>query len=82
MQNATPVAVHVMGATEGAAWRIQLDGMIKVLAPLFQDAFDAGDTAVTMLYTHLHEAQALASVIEQRDAPTPNAYQGVDLIKH
>lgn len=81
MQSARPVAVHVMGATEGAAWRVQLDSMVKVLSAYAVDAFEAGDTDVLTLYQHLTDAQAIAAQIEQRDQ-APASYKGVDLIKH
>lgn len=82
MQSATPVAVHVMGATEGAAWRVQLDGMLAVLEGFDTDAKDANDTGVRWLLWHIRAARQVAATIEQRDAPAPNAYQGVSLAKN
>jgi hypothetical protein len=69
---------YTMGPAEGAAWRYQLDAMIRVLDDAIQDAAPSPDEAA--LLTALCEARAAAGRIELRGAVEP-AYRGVSLAK-
>jgi hypothetical protein len=64
-----------MGRTEGAAWRVQLDGMVAVLQARSDAMAEAGDAAGLRLYALLTEAQQAARQIE-------TGRSGVSLVKH
>lgn len=74
------MVLHVMDTSEGAAWRFQLDAMLRVLGPMTRDAADAKDGAALRLIAALREAWEAAEEIELR-APADVAYKGVDLVK-
>lgn len=59
---------HVMGSPEGAALRIQLDGMIAALSGFDEAACEADDVPVIHLLASLYEARKAAKEIENRKA--------------
>jgi hypothetical protein len=78
---------NVMNSTEGAALRVQLDGMIAVLERFDQMAGLAGDEPVLRLIACLYGAREAASEIEMRPQPprieaVPLPAQGVRLSKN
>ena len=62
---------HVIQGPEGAAIRVQLDGMISSLRAFDRPAAEAGDDTVTRLLSHLIGAAREASAIERRSLPEP-----------
>jgi hypothetical protein len=60
------MVIHAMGTSEGAAYRIQLEGMVKVISAVLDDADDARDEEVRALHAHLHAALESARKIEER----------------
>lgn len=72
-------AQHVMDATEGAAWRYQLDAMITVLNEVDDAAAEVDDAAVIRLIASLYAAREAAAEIEMRSAATKRG--GIRLVK-
>lgn len=70
---------HVMGPYEGAALRVQLDGMLATLLPFASLAGEAADQPVIALLAGLQSARAAADVIERRSTSTTG--RGVSLAK-
>ncbi len=60
---------NVMNSTEGAALRVQLDGMIAALERFDQMAGLAGDQPVLRMIANLYAAREAASEIEMRPQP-------------
>jgi len=72
---------HVMQSAEGAAMAIQLDAMIKVMAPVAKQAERAQDKAVLRLLSHLYDAHREARGIEGRSFVEAPERKGVRLGK-
>jgi hypothetical protein len=72
------VTQQIMDTCEGAAWRVQLDGMLRTLEPLEQAAIEARDDSVIVLLNHLRLAREAAVSIEDR---APLQYKGVKLTR-
>jgi hypothetical protein len=73
------VTQQVMDNTWGNALALQLDGMIKALAPFDHAAGEAGDEQVLKLIARLYDAHAAASEIATRQ---PLASKGVILTRN
>jgi hypothetical protein len=58
--------MHAMNRSEGAAVRVQLDGMIRALDGFAVQAGEHGDNAVLELLARLHDARDVARRIETR----------------
>lgn len=65
-----------IGRAEGAAWRHQLDAMVKTLGPVIEGSVDY---PALRLYNLLSQARVVAWEIETGPPPTQ---RGVDLVKH
>lgn len=76
-----------MGQAEGAAWRVQLDAMIRSLDTANEQAGEHGDETVLRMIANLYAAREAASEIEMRPvpgrkpAPVIPLRRGVSLVK-
>lgn len=71
---------HAMSPAEGAALRVQLDGLRTDVQRLLDDAVQRTDIEVLRLISTLTEAHDLACAISFRREDEP-AYRGVSLVK-
>ena len=58
--------VQVMARADGAAVRVQIEGLIGSLVTVTAKAGEAGDSDVLEMLSHLHAAHAVAQRIETR----------------
>lgn len=58
--------VQVMARADGAAVRVQIEGLIGSLVTVTAKAGEEGDSTVLELLSHLHAAHAVARRIETR----------------
>lgn len=72
---------YAMGSAEGAAARVQLDGMISALEPFESLARTAQDSPVLRLLLDLRAAHGTAQIIEGRQPSAP-LYKGVQLSRN